>query len=57
MRDLALCYAGYIFSKSGHFLIKIGEDQYSSILTDARLGMKFDVALKLYVIEILGTIQ
>ena len=55
MRDLALVPAGYIFSKNGHFLIKAGEEAYSSVLADACLGMKFDVILRLYVVEIRGT--
>ncbi len=58
MRDLALCPAGYLFSKNGHFLIKTAAAEassgYSTVLADACLGMKFDAVLRLYVVEIRG---
>lgn len=54
MRDLALVSAGFLFSRNGHFLVKNDEDKYTTLLEDAILGMKFDAALRLYVIEIKG---
>ena len=42
MRDLALVASGYVFSKNGHMLVKTQNGQYSSIIDDAKLGMKFD---------------
>ena len=57
MRDLALVPAGYVFSKNGHFLVKTGEQAYSTILADACLGMKFDPEMRLYVVEIRGLCQ
>ncbi len=60
MRDLALVPAGYVFSKNGHFLIKVKDQNNSqkvtmqTVLADACLGMKFDATLRLFVIEIRG---
>ena len=57
LRDLALVPAGYVFSKNGHFLVKQAEGAYSTVLSDACLGMKFDAILRLFVIEIRGISQ
>lgn len=55
MRDLALVPAGLIFSKNGHFLVKVADNASHTVLAEACLGMKFDAAMKLFVIEIRGT--
>ena len=55
MRDLALVPAGFIFSKNGHFLLKKSATEAHTIVAEACLGMKFDAAIKLFVMEIRGT--
>ena len=53
LRDLSLVHSGYLFSRSGQFLLKPEQEEAPQIvLAEAAFGMKFDARTRLYVIEI-----